>query len=280
MTASEKPILVLAATGKTGRRVVQRLEAQGHQVRKGSRSAEIPFEWSDESTWPPVLAGVRSVFVVYTPDLAVPKAPAQITRFVELAKNAGVERLVLLSGRGETEAERCEQIALQSGIDTTIVRASWFNQNFSEGVFLEMLLEGALALPVTDTPEPFIDVDDIADVAVAALTKEGHAGEIYDITGPRLMTFEEAVKEIAEASGKSQQFVTITSEQFAEGVRQQNLPEDYVWLLNYLFTEVLDGRNASVTDDVERAIGRPARDFSEYVKAAAEAGAWGEAVEA
>ena len=168
--------LVLAATGKTGRRVADRLEAQGRPVRRGSRSAAIPFDWDDATTWAPALEGVEAAYVVYIPDLAVPAAPPAIRAFTELALEAGVRRLVLLSGRGEEEAQRCERIVQESGLDWTIVRASWFAQNFSEGAFHDLVLAGEVALPAGDVQEPFIDVDDIADVVVAALTEYGHVG--------------------------------------------------------------------------------------------------------
>lgn len=268
------PTLVIAATGKTGRRVAERLEALGRPVRRGSRSAAIPFDWDDSATWGPALEGVGAAYVVYTPDLAVPAAPAAIAAFTALAKERGVRRLVLLSGRGEEEAERCERIVQDSGLEWTVVRASWFAQNFDEGEFHELVLAGEVALPAGDVREPFIDVDDVADVVVAALTEDGHAGEVYEVTGPRLMTFAEAVGEIAEASGRDVRYAQIPGDAFQAGLAQAGLPQDHVELLDYLFTTVLDGRNASVTDGVQRALGRPARDFRDYARAAATRGAW------
>lgn len=271
------PTLVLAATGKTGRRVADRLEAQGRPVRRASRSgapAFTPFDWDDRSTWGPALEGVRAVYVVYTPDLAVPAAPAAITAFTQLAKEQGVRRLVLLSGRGEEEALRCEGIVLGSGLEGTIVRASWFAQNFDEGAFHELVLAGEVALPAGEVLEPFIDVDDIADVVLAALTEDGHAGQVYEVTGPRLMTFADAVREIAAATGRDVRYVTLPGDAFQAGLAQAGMPSEQIELLDYLFTTVLDGRNAQVTDGVQRALGRPARDFRDYARAAAARGAW------
>jgi len=269
------PTLVLAATGKTGRRVADRLEAQGRPVRRGSRSAALPFDWDDRTTWGPALEGVGAAYVVYTPDLAVPAAPEAIAAFTALAKAKGVQRLVLLSGRGEEEAQRCERIVQESGLEWTVVRASWFAQNFDEGAFHEPVLAGELALPAGDVREPFIDVDDVADVVVAALTADGHAGEVYEVTGPRLMTFGEAVAEVAQASGRDVSYVQIPGDAFQVGLAEAGLPQDHAELLDYLFTTVLDGRNESVTDGVQRALGRPARDFRDYARAAAARGAWG-----
>ena len=268
------PTLVIAATGKTGRRVADRLEAQGRPVRRASRSGATPFDWDDRSTWGPALEGVGAAYVVYSPDLAVPAAPDALTAFTRLAKEKGVRRLVLLSGRGEEEAQRCERIVQDSGLEWTIVRASWFAQNFDEGAFRELVLAGQVALPAGDVREPFIDVDDIADVAAAALTEDAHSGEVYEVTGPRSMTFADAVAEIASATGRDVTYVTIPTEAFRAGLADAGMPREQVELLDYLFTTVLDGRNAQVTDGVQRALGRPARDFRDYARAAAASGAW------
>ena len=268
------PTLVIAATGKTGRRVAERLETQNLPVRRASRSGATHFDWDDRSTWGPALEGVRAAYVVYSPDLAVPAAPDAIAAFTEVAREKGVSRLVLLSGRGEDEAQRCERLVQGSGLEWTIVRASWFAQNFDEGAFKELVLAGEIALPAGDVLEPFIDIDDIADVAVAALTEDGHAGEVYEVTGPRLMTFADAVQEIAEATGRDISYVTIPGDAFNAGLAQAGMPPEQIDLLDYLFTTVLDGRNAHVTDGVQRALGRPARDFRDYARAAAASGAW------
>jgi len=271
-----RPTLVIAATGKTGRRVADLLERSGRPVRRGSRSAEIPFDWDDPTTWGPALEGVEAAYVVYSPDLAVPEAPAAIEAFTALAREKGVRRLVLLSGRGEEEAQRCEGIVQRSGLEWTVVRASWFAQNFDEGAFLPMVLGGQIALPAGDVGEPFIDIDDIADVAFAALTDETgrHAGQVYEVTGPRLMTFADAAREIAEAAGREVEFTRVPREAFLEELKGAGLPGDAVGLLDYLFTTVLDGRNEHVADGVERALGRPARDFRDYARAAAARGVW------
>ena len=271
---NQLPILVIAASGKTGRRVAARLEAMGRAVRRASRSGSTPLDWDDPKTWAPALEGVESAYIVYSPDLAVPAAPAAITALTELAKDLGVRKLVLLSGRGEDEAQRCERIVQGSGLEWTVVRASWFAQNFDEGAFQPLVQSGEIALPAGDVREPFIDVDDIADVVVAALTEDGHAGQVYEVTGPRLMTFAEAVAELATAAGRDLRYVTISSQAFQAGLSQAGVPSDAIELLDYLFTTVLDGRNAQVADGVQRALGRPARDFRDYARAAAASGAW------
>jgi uncharacterized protein YbjT (DUF2867 family) len=266
--------LVVGGTGKTGRRVAERLQALDRPVRIGSRSGAPPFDWEDRATWAPALQGTTAAYVSYFPDLAVPGAPEAIAAFAAQALEAGTRRLVLLSGRGEEEAQRAEQALAESGADWTIVRCSWFSQNFSESYMLEPVLAGELVLPAGDVPEPFVDADDIAEVAVAALTQDGHSGRLYELTGPRLLTFADAVAEIARASGREIRFVPVTIEEYAGALAQDGVPDDVVWLLRYLFTEVLDGRNASVADGVELALGRPPRDFADYARRTAAAGVW------
>jgi uncharacterized protein YbjT (DUF2867 family) len=270
--------LVLGGTGKTGRRVVERLAARGVRTRVGSRSGEPPFDWNDRGTWAHALRDVASVYVSFHPDLAVPGATAAVGDFARLAVEHGVRRLVLLSGRGEEEAQLSERAVQEAGADWTILRCSWFNQNFSENYFVDGVLSGTLALPAGDVREPFVDAEDIADAAVAALTEPGHAGRLYELTGPRLLTFAEAVQEIADATGRELTFVPMPVAEYASLLARDGVPEDVVWLVSYLFSEVLDGRNASLTDGVRQALGRPPRDFRDYARETAATGVWGSLV--
>ena len=266
--------LVLGGTGKTGRRIVDRLRALDVPVRIGSRSAEPPFDWDDESTWPPALEGVGAVYISYYPDLAAPGATDVIRSLASAAVTAGVEHLVLLSGRGEDEAQACERLIQEAGVDWTILRASWFSQNFSESYLLDAVLSGEVAVPAGDVPEPFVDADDIADVAVAALTEDGHAGQLYELTGPRMLTFEEAIAEIAKAADRDVAFVPVSPEDYAAALAAEGVPDEFIELVVYLFTTVLDGRNASLTDGVQRALGREPRDFYDYAWDTAQRGTW------
>jgi uncharacterized protein YbjT (DUF2867 family) len=269
----KKPILVLGGTGKTGRRVVERLTKRGIPTRVGARSGEPPFDWDDPDTWAPALEGVGFVYVSHYLD-ALPGSAEIIGSFAELAVANGIRRLVHLSGRGEPEAELAAQAVRDTGAEVTTLRSTWFDQNFSESYFLDGLLAGELALPAGDTPEPFVDADDIADVAVAALTEEGHAGEVYELTGPRLMTFADAVGEIAQAAGRQIRYVPVSIEDFAASLDEQGVPGEWVELLVYLFQEVLDGRNAHLADGVQRALGREPKDFADYARVTAATGIW------
>jgi uncharacterized protein YbjT (DUF2867 family) len=266
--------LILGGTGKTGRRIVEQLTARKVPVRIGSRSAAPSFDWENRGTWPAALANVNAVYISYYPDLAAPGATDAIRAFTELAVRSGVRRLVLLSGRGEPEAQRCEEIVMGSGAQWTVLRCSWFNQNFSENYLLEPILAGEVALPASDVVEPFVDADDIADAAVAALTDDKHVGQLYELTGPKLLTFAEAIGEIARASGREIRYVRISMDDYVAALEQAQLPADLIALIKYLFTEVLDGRNAYVTDGVQRALGRAPTEFGEYARRAAASGAW------
>ncbi|HEV8559337.1 MAG TPA: NmrA family transcriptional regulator [Actinophytocola sp.] len=267
-------ILVLGATGKTGRRVISRLQARDARTRAGSRSGNPPFDWDDPDTWEPALRGTSAAYLTFQPDLAIPGTADTIAEFARLATKSGVNRLVLLSGRGEPEAARCEQAVRDSGAATTIIRASWFSQNFSEGHLLDPVLAGVVALPGADVPEPFVDVDDIADIAVAALTEPGHAGETYEVTGPRLITFTEAIAEIAAAADRELTYLPVTPTEYRRMLIEAGLPNELADQLMALFSEVLDGRNAHLTDGVQRALGREPRDFTDYVRATAPTGIW------
>lgn len=269
-----RPIVIIGKNAKTGVRVNKRLCELGIETRQVSRSAVTYFDWEARSSWPTALKGARSAYVTYQPDLAVPNAEGDISAFVEVAKAQGVEHIVLLSGRGEEGAEKAERILIDSGLDWNIVRASWFAQNFSESFMAQGILEGELVLPAGDTPEPFIDTDDIAEVAVAALVDPSKRNRLYEVTGPELMTFQDCVDEISKQLGKEIKFTSVSIEAYLDILKSQNLPEDYQWLLNELFTVVFDGRNSNLTHGVEEATGRKPTKFADYVTKTIAGGYW------
>ena len=270
----ENAPLILGSSGKTGRRVINRFIANGLGYREGSRNSDTPFDWYDATTWKEALQGISAVYVVFFPDLAVPGAPAIIKNFVQVAKSSGVEHLVLLSGRGEEEAQTCEQIVMNSTMDWTIVRSSWFAQNFSESFFLDDILQGQVFLPIGDVKEPFVDIEDIADIVFAALTDEKHKNQIYEVTGTKLLSFRDVISEIARAANRNIDFQQVSMEDYVKYMVEAEVPEDYVALIKYLFTEVLDGRNESLTDGVQRALGREPGSFHAFAQNISETGVW------
>lgn len=269
-------ILVAGGTGKTGRRVVAELGQRGLPVRVGSRTGSPPFDWQDPHTWDGALSGARAVYLAYHPDLAAPGAEEMVGAFVDRAVAHGVQRLVLLSGRGEPDGQRCEKRVTAQPWEWTIVRAAVFNQNFSESFLRDAVVGGEVALPAGDVAEPFVDAEDIAAVAATALTDPGHAGHIYEVTGPRLLTLAEAVAEIAAVTGREVRYTAVTPPQYTEMLTTDaGMPEAEAGFLADLFAAIFDGRNATVSEDVSRVLGRAPRDFDAYVRAAAAAGAWG-----
>jgi uncharacterized protein YbjT (DUF2867 family) len=276
MTNKDAPVLVTGGTGKTGRRLVERLRKLRVPVRIGSRGAAPFFDWRDRSTWPAALAGARAIYVAFQPDIAAPGALEIVTDFFAEALRQNVNRIVLLSGRGEPEAEDAEKALVASGADWTILRCSWFAQNFDEGFFLEGIRSGVLALPARPTPEPFVDVEDIAEIATAALTQNGHSGRLYEISGPTALTFTEAVAEIAKVTGREIQFIEAPMEAFVAEAMLQGVSKEEVDLVSYLFTTILDGRNSRPVYGVQEALGRPANGFSAYVRRTAATGVWRE----
>ncbi|MER5499618.1 NmrA family NAD(P)-binding protein [Streptomyces sp. NPDC002561] len=269
-TTETKTTLVIGGTGKTGRRVAERLTERGLPVRVGSRNGEPPFDWESPGTWEAALDGVGAVYVTYYPDLAFPGAAEAVGAFSELAVRKGARRLVLLSGRGEEGAVISEDKLKESGADWTVVRANWFNQNFNESFFLEPVLSGELALPTADAVEPFVDADDIADVVTAALTDDKHIGRTYELSGPRLLSFHDVAAELAKATGREITYIPVELDDYRAVLRENGLPVEFA----DLFGLILDGRNASVVHGVEEALGRKPRDFSDFARDAAATGVW------
>lgn len=267
-------ILVLGGKGKTGSRVVAKLNQLGKNVRACSRSTTPAFDWHQPDTWATAVAGCTAVYITFQPDLAVPGATKLIKDFTTLAVQQGIQKMVLLSGRGEAEAQACEQIVMEAGADWTIVRADWFYQNFSESMFLDPVLAGQVALPRAEAQIAFVDADDIAEVVVAALIDDCHKAKVYELTGPELLTFEQVTTAIAKATGRKLIYTPLAIEAYDAMLEQHQVPADYRWLVNYLFTTVLDGRNSSLTNDVEKVLGRKPRSFAEYARQVAMAGVW------
>lgn len=271
---TDSHILVLGGTGRTGRRIIERLRARNVPTRIASRSAEIPFNWDEPATWDETLSGMTAAYVCYSPDLAFPGVSDVIGQFARRAKELGVERLVLLSGRGEDGALASEQAVQDAGVEWTVVRSAWFAQNFSENFLLGPMLRGRLVLPAGDVLEPFIDIDDLADLATAALIEDGHAGTVYDVTGPQLLSMHDVAATLSDASGRPIEYVPSTVDEFVADVALDGIPREDAQPLAELFESILDGRNASVTPDLSRALRRPARSFAEYAARTAATGVW------
>ena len=273
---TNSPVLVLGGTGRTGRRITERLRSRGVPTRAASRRSAHPFDWAQPSTWDAALSGVGTAYVCYSPDLAFPGVSDLMAQFADRARAHRVRRLVLLSGRGEQGARASERAIQQSGLDWTIVRSSWFAQNFSEHFLLGPVQRGRLVLPAGEVREPFVDLDDLADLAAAALTEEQHAGRLYEITGPRLLSMTDVAAELSAATGRQICYQSCTPAEFVADVTADGIPTPEAEPLADLFQEVLDGRNATLTEDLEMALGRPSTDFADYARRVAATGLWDE----
>lgn len=266
--------LIIGSSGKTGSRILSKLNQAGYPVRLGSRKAEPTFDWEKPEGWEDVLQGINQVYISFQPDLAVPSSLEAIKTLVQVCRSNQVKRLVLLSGRGEPEARACEQIVQNSGLEWTILRSSWFLQNFSEGMFLEQILEGRVLFPKVAAKEPFVDLDDLCELAFASLVTDKHKNKLYELTGPELFSFKDVFETIAEVTNQPISFEELPLDDYLVTLKSFGLPEDVLWLISYLFRTVLDGRNESVVNDLELALGRKPKDFQTYAKETAKSGIW------
>ncbi|MFJ4962867.1 NAD(P)H-binding protein [Streptomyces sp. NPDC088729] len=271
-------ILVLGATGKTGRRLVARLRDKGGvHVRAASRSGEVTFDWTVPDTWEPALAGAGAVYLV------APEDPAPVGEFVRQATVSGTHRFVVLSGHGMEKADggafglgmaAAEEAVRASGAEWTFLRANNFFQNFDEDLWLAPLRAGRLGLPIGDVPEPFIDADDVAAVAAAVLTEPGHAGRAYVLSGPRGLTFAEATRTIAEAAGRPIRYEELTPAAYRAELLAEGWPEAAADEIGSLFDMIRAGHLAEVTEDVRRVLGREPAELEPWAHRVAARGTW------
>lgn len=265
-------IVIIGGAGRTGSRIHDRLTARGHTARLASR--RTGFDWEDTDTWRPALEGAEAAYVCFTPDLAFPGVPEKMAALGRLAHDGGVRRLVLLSGRGE-EGARTSEAALREGcVPTTVLRCSWFQQNFSEHFLAGPVRRGRLRLPAPDVPEAFVDLEDVADAAVVALVRPEPEDVTYELSGPELLTFTQAAAVLTGATGRPVAFEPVDVPTFLADVALDGVPAEEAEPLAHLFTEILDGRNATLAGGVAQLLGREPSPLSTYASRAARAGAW------
>ncbi|MFE6405264.1 NmrA family NAD(P)-binding protein [Streptomyces alboflavus] len=275
-TQAPLTVLVTGATGRVGSRVAEAARAAGHEVRSASRSGAVRFDWYDASTWANALRGADAAFLAYQPDVGAPGAAEAVGAFARQAVDLGVRHLVLLSARGEEQAHATEDALAVPGARWTVVRASWFAQNLSEGPLADAMREsGELAFPGGEVLEPFIDVRDIADVVLAVLgAGERYGGRVLEVSGGRLLSFRDAVAEVSAAVGREFGYVPVPAAAYGAALREFGVPDAEVEFLIELFETNLDGRNAHVSTGVQDILGRAPREFSAFVQEAAAAATW------
>jgi uncharacterized protein YbjT (DUF2867 family) len=279
MTTS--PILILGGKGKTGRRVVAQLEAKGVPVRLASRSSERRFDWYDESTWPGIASGIHTAY------LAPPVGPtglAQACRFVKQAADDGLRRVVLLSGRGVGSPGRefavyessldLEHAVKDSGADWTIVRPAWFMQGFSEDFLREYVMAGEIRLSAGTGAEAWIDTDDVGDVMAAVLLDERHTGQTYSLSGPRTLTMTEVADELSSATGRQVRYVDLEPDAHVAELTGFGLSQEDAESVRDLFAVIRNHRSEYLSHGVEQVLDRAPRDFTDWARSTAQAGAW------
>jgi uncharacterized protein YbjT (DUF2867 family) len=280
-------VLVIGATGKTGAAVVDALTARGVKVAAATRTPEtarprdgvrpVRFDWADRAGWAPAFDGVEGVYIVGP--YAHPTGEELVGELLADA-GSGVRRIALLSVIGadrlppEVMMADWERDVRSSGAEWTILRPNWFIQNFGNAFAATLRDKGLLELPAGDAALSFVDTRDIAEVAAAALTEDGHAGQVYDITGPESFTYAQALKILGDAAGRELTYRAISHEQAARNLRAAGVRERSVTWQRGLYDLILAGANAEVTDVVERVTGHPARTLAAY--AAENAALWRE----
>ena len=274
-----KNFLILGGSGKTGRRIASRLTSAGHTVHTAGRtSGDVHLDLDDPDTHRSAFDGIDAAYLLEPSLDAGDRNPPRMAALVDAAVAAGVSRLVLLSAPGadsETHPlHTTEQAVRRSGLTWTVLRPGWFSQNFSEAFWLPSVRSGTLALPAGDRGVAFIDAEDIADVAVAALTEDRHAGQVYELTGPRALGFGEAAELIAAASGRPLRYVAVTPEAYQEQQIANGVPPEAAARMADLVARGSTGAFEGLTDGVEKALGRAPRRFEDFATAAAATGCW------
>jgi uncharacterized protein YbjT (DUF2867 family) len=273
------PILILSGKGKTGRRVAAQLDAREVPYRLASRTTELRFDWYDESTWAPTIAGAETAY------LAPPVGPTGLARagkFIEQAD--GLRRLVLLSGRGVGSPGRdfavydgqleLENVVKASGLDWTIVQPAWFAQGFSEDFLRYHVLAGEIRLSAGTGAEAWIDTNDVGDVMTTALLDESYVGRTLTISGPRTLTMTEIADELTAATGRPITYVDLEPEVHVAELVEQGLIQEDADAVRDLFAVIRNHRSEYVSDGVEQVLGRPARDFTDWARETAKTGVW------
>jgi uncharacterized protein YbjT (DUF2867 family) len=277
-------IFVANANGKVGQDLIAALQAGGHAVRIGARDVAraraafpgipvVAFDYDDVAAGTAALDGGTAVFTA-APSWLVPHAELAL---LEAAKARGVRRIVKLSYLGaelhEEGGHRITEKAIEaSGLEWTVLRPTFFNQNFST-MHLASIRDGAFYEAAGDGASAFIDTRDIAAVAVKALTEASHHGQAYALTGPEALTRHEAAAKLSAALGRPVRYVPIDDAALRQAL--VGVPQSQVELLSGLFAAVRAGHTAGITDTVRTLLGRDPTSFDRY--AADHAALWRDA---
>ncbi|MGW1602304.1 NAD(P)H-binding protein [Streptomyces eurythermus] len=268
--------LVIGATGTTGGRTAARLTAAGHRVRAASRrAAPVPgaqpvrFDWYDPGTFDGALDGADRVYLV--PPLGDPDPAAVMLPFLRRARAAGVRRAVLLGssaipadGPGVGAVHR----ALPELFDEwAVLRPSWFMQNFTGShMHARSIREhGVIHTAAGNGRVGFVDADDIAAVAVHALTDDRAPGTDLVLTGPQALGHDDIAAIVSEVTGRPVTHRPLTYERMRDRLAGE-LPLEFAEMLAGLDRAIAEGAEDRTTDTVQRLTGRPPHSFREVAE--------------
>lgn len=274
MRALLGPVLVTGAKGTTGRRIAERLKLEGVEFRAASRSSETRFDWANPETWKPALQGMRSVYVV--PEGSA--GPEVVASFAKLAADEGVAILVLLSTR-EAEYEgyenhlAIEDAVIDAGTGWTILRPSWFCQNFYTQ-FDREVRSGLLELPAGEGKDPFVDADDVAEVAFQALTMHGLEDKVYELSGPDPLSYREATERISALTGLTVRYEPVSEQTYYQRLREKGIPDDQARVMIVAHRPIAAGDNDFTSEGYRRLTGHPSKDFDTFVSETVAKGIW------
>ncbi|QSB06066.1 NmrA family NAD(P)-binding protein [Natronoglycomyces albus] len=266
-------VLVLTGTGKTGRRTVSALRQRGIEPRLGSRRNDPAFDWHQPQTWGPALEGIDTVFV------AIPDEHIEVEEFIDHATRCGVRKLVGLAGRRQHLLPKAPSSLLAahvkaSGLPWTMLEANNFNENFSEGIYRDEVLEGTIYATVGDTPEPFIALEDLGEVAAAVLSQPGHEGITYELSGPEAISFAQVAQILQSEIGSPVTYVDVDPQTYHAAVLAAGESEELADFLNDMYEVMRKGLISDVADGVGRVLDREAVTFADWARRAAKSGAW------
>jgi len=270
--STQRPLLVLGPTGKSGAPLVSALRAAGSNVWTAGRrptagARHRPFDWTDESTWAPALEGIEALYLVKP--AVDPDGP--VRRLLDRARH--LRHVVLLSEMGRQLKEAgdpdraVEEMVADGPWEATILRPSWFVQNWGpEGHWGERVRRtGEIVLPSGDAAFSLVDVRDVADVAAAALHRDRGLGPLT-LTGPESLTLGELAARIEAVSGRPVTHLSPPLEVTAHKRREQGLPLGWQRYMDDLEADAAAGVCAPVHADVTRVLGRPARTVDDYLE--------------
>lgn len=272
-------ILVIGASGKTGRHVVAGLVSRGAVVRAASRKPEqldvegaepARFDWDDESTWGPALGGVAGVYLVKPQSADVVEV---VARFLDSMKAASATRLVLLSEcatqtRSDDITERhVERVVEASGLEWTILRPSWYMEDIVDDEFFGRMVRNdrIIVMSTGGSATAWIDARDIAEVAAQVLVNGGAAGQVLDLTGPEALRLNQLAERISAAAGDPVKAIEESVFEAEARMRADGVDEDFVAYITRIGESIIAGDTATVTGEVERVTGRPPRNIDAFL---------------